>query len=62
MGLAQSGQEHFHQNATDEDDVHAAGADDVEEMDDAEGEDGAQGTDATPEQNVPLYLPLIQSE
>jgi hypothetical protein len=55
MGLAQSGQEHFHQNPIDEDDARAAAA--IVSAEDA-AEEGLQ--DAEPKQ--PIFLPHIVGE
>lgn len=56
MGLAQSGQEHFHQNATDEADVNAAGA---EEADDEREYTDLQAIDAFFQAVTKYFLPLV---
>jgi hypothetical protein len=62
LGLAQSGQEHFHQNPIDEDDVDAAAAAAVAEEEAAEEEAPAaeEAPDAGDVQRV--FLPLIVEE
>jgi hypothetical protein len=55
MGLAQSGQEHFHQNPIDEDDARAAAA--IVSAEDA-AEEGLQDT----EPKQPIFLPHIVGE
>jgi hypothetical protein len=59
MGLAQSGQSHFHQNA---DEVGAAGAVDADEvLEDEEMPEPEEEEEAiSPEQNERVYLPVVQ--
>lgn len=60
LGLAQSGQEHFHQNATSG--VNAASVDGVEEADESEMEQGAEGDNEAPESadaTSRYFLPFV---